>query len=355
MTTVMPRPFDQIKWGLESVSQALKQAEGQVTIPQDAARVFENFQRSFEPGTNQMREAMAQEIRWMSDGRTFPWSVEPGRTQAPKYDATERYHLRIASDLQGLYRSFAGVLDRADNDRNLNYGESQRLGQLVEALKTGVETLIDGVDNMREAKNNARPSYEIYETVKNAVNEIHNDTQGGPFGTLVKFGEREAQSFLDVMRYQVTNYEKQQEVVELLYDTAASPYGNMVLDQAAAEVFKNAWGHLGLDWAAAVDVAKEDHPIVALYAVAINSEIENGANNVRALESMLRAGEAAYSELGVSFVRNGPVALEGEVMPAASLALAGPAHRGERNQQVAELGKALDSLRAYIAELKAQG
>lgn len=352
MTTVMPRPFDTIKWGLQSVDRALKQSDGQTTIPREALDVFKNFQQEFGASRNSMREAMAQEIRWMNDGRVFPGSIEPARV--PKYDDAEKYHLAIAGQLQTAYRRFAEVLNRADNNRNLSYDESQQLSGMMIGLKAGIETLVDGVDNLRESKWNNKPAWDLFNTIKNQVNDSSNDTRFGPFGMLTKFGKDEAKSFLDYLGFQVTDWEKKQEVVTLLLDTAASPYGNLVLNKAAADVIKEQWGHLeGIDWAKVVDAFKDEHPIVALYAVAIDREINNPNASVRDLEAMLRAGEAAHAELGVSFATTGPVALAGAELPEGSAALAGRAHRGERGERVQLLGEALEKLREHIAALRA--
>jgi hypothetical protein len=349
----MPRPFDTIKWGLDSVKEALKQSEGQVTIPREAMDVFKNFQRSF-AGTNAMREAMATEIRWMNDGRTFPWSVEPANTTRIKYDDAERYHLSIASTLNQKYRQFAEVLNRADNDRKLSYEESQKLSGIMIGLQAGLETLIDGVENLRESKNNNKPAYEIFNNIKNQVNDTSNDTRFGPFGMLVKFGKDEAQSFLDFLQYQVTDWGKKQEVIEMLYDTASSPYGNLVLDRAAVDTIKGQWGHLTLDWDKAVDAYKDEHPIVALYAVRIDNEIASGTMDVRGLESMLRTATAAREELATDFVTRGPVALANEALPAESATLAGRSHRGERAQRVQDLDAAIVRLQAHIEAMKAR-
>lgn len=359
MTTVMPRPFELINWGLQSLSRSIENAQGDVRISRDDLAVFKDFEKSFkETGPNgrvrnQMREAMAQEIRWLHDGRTFPWA--PGSSEPSfKYDATETRHLRWAATLQNDYRAIASVLGRADNDLVLSHDEAQNLKALIDGIQVSIKTLVGGVENMREAKNNARPAYEILQTVKNIVNDTSNDVRGGPFGLWTKFTENEAQAFVDTLKWQVTDYNKMKEVVETLFDTAASPYGDIVLTSAAADVFARNYGFEGLDWEKTKNVVKEEHPIVALYAVAIDSEIANGNTNVRDLEVMLNAGRAAVSELGASFATRGPQTLSGEAMPALTAEFTGRENRGRRGELVANLSAANDRLSAYIDQLKAR-
>jgi hypothetical protein len=350
----MPRPFDSIKWGLQSVGDALNQAEGQGRIPQQAKDIIKGFTSDFTVGRNHMKEAMATEIRWMNDGRTFPWSVEQPST--PKYDRTERAHLRLASTIQSDYRAFAEALSAAGRNQNHSYEETARLKDMLIGLQASVETLIDGVDNIRESKNNNKPAYEIFNNIKNQVNDVSNDTRFGPFGMLVKFGKDEAQSFVDFLNFQVTDFAKKQEVIEMLFDTASSPYGNLVLNQAAADVISGQWGHLGLDWSKAVDAFKEEHPIVALYAVRIDSEIASGSGTVREMEALLRTATAARAELSNEFVTRGPVALGGASLANApeSASLTGRANRGERAQRVQDLDGAIVRLQAHIEAMKAQ-
>jgi hypothetical protein len=347
----MPRPFETIKWGLESVDRALKQSEGQTTIPREALDVFKNFQREFGASRNSMREAMAQEIRWLNDGRVFPWSIEPARPQIPKYDEAEKYHLRIAGSLQSNYRAFAEVLNRADNDRTLSYDESQKLRDMMIGLKAGIETLVDGVENLRESKWNNKHAYELFDTIKNQVNDSGNDRPFGPFGTLVKFGADEAKRFVDYLNFQVTDWEKKKEVLTTAYDTAASEFGNLVLDRAGADVLKQAAENLGiqdLDWSKAINAFKNEHPIVALYAVAIDDAMANGASRGE-LEVMLRTGRAALSELRNEFITRGPRTVDSDVAPgAATMALAGPSHRAERATVAADLERAVGDLARHL-------
>jgi hypothetical protein len=351
MTTVMPRPFQSIGWTIEGVQRAVANSTGKAKIDENDAQTFKYFHDGVR--TQTMTNAMAREIAWLN-GATFPWAIEPNHDLAKPRTPDEQVLMNFARSLQSTYRGFDKVLTAAKANSNISHTESQRLNDILEGLKVGVGTLEAGIEKLRENRENNRPAGEIFETIKNAVNVPGNDTRFGPFGMLVKFGAEEASQFLDTLNYRVGDYDKKKEVIELLFDTASSPYGNLVLDRAAANKMKEAWDHLGLDWGKAVDAYKEEHPIVALYAVAIDTEINNGNTNVRELESMLRAGEAAYSELGVGFVRSGPVAAEGAVMPAASAALSGPSHRAERNEHVRALGTSLDALRARIAELKAQ-
>lgn len=342
-----------IGWTIDGLKSAVSESVGQARIPQNAADTFKYFQESFQRGGESMTKAMAREIAWLN-GATFPWAVEPDNNIAKPRDDAEKVLMSFARTLQTKYRELNSVLGGAKANSNISYNEGERLNSLIEALKVGVETLKDSLTNISENRANNRPAYETFEVIKNQVNVPGNDKQFGPFGMLVKFGAQEASSFLDTLNFTVSDWNKKQEVIELLFDTASSPYGNLVLDAGAAAKMKEAWGHLDLDWSKAIDAFKDEHPIVALYAVAIESEINNGNTNVRELESMLRAGEAAYNELGVSFVRNGPVALAGAEMPAASAALAGPSARADRNEHVRSLGQSLDALRARIAELKAQ-
>ncbi len=358
MTSIMPNPLQSVRWQLDGLERAVSNAADQPQIPQEAADTFKYFAESFKRGGENMRNAMAREIAFMN-GRTFPWALDADPTAAKPKDGAEKWLLTCATRLQTDYRNFAKSLDRFRADGNMSGEEAEKLTTLLQALEVGVATLQDGVKNLGDSRRHNRPAEEIFQVMKNSVNDPANDTQRGPFGLLTKFGANEAQSFIDRLGFEVGDkWEKAKEVVELLYDTAASPYGDLVLTEAAAKKFQEQLGHYApdLDWSKAINAYKEEHPIVALYAVAIDTTLNDPARsgNVRELEAMLRAGEAAHSELSVAFVRNGPVvssAPSSNGAITASLAAAGMT-RAARAQHVDDLGDALGRLRARIAELR---
>ena len=312
MTTVMPRPFDLLQWAVNSAERAIVQAEGQSSIPEEAKGAIDNFVQEFKPGA--MRDAMATEIRWMKDGRTFPGPI--GGSQPVKYDEEEKFYLDISTRLQRTYSKFASALKSMSVDGVHDYQETERLKELTRTLKSGLDTLTAAVQELRESKTNNKPAYEIFNMIKNQVNEQANDTAFGPFGMLHKFGKDEAENFLEVLNYTVTDWDKKQEVVQTLFDTASSPYGNLVLNRAAADAFAAAYPIEGVDWSKAVDAFKDEHPIVALYAVVIDREMNNPNASVRDLEVLMNSGTAALSELRNEFITRGPRTVGGAEMPA---------------------------------------
>lgn len=348
MTTVMPHPLQSLRWTIDGLDKAIQKSVGQPQIGQDEAQEIKYFKEGF--SKTAITKAMEREISWLQ-GSTFPWAVD-GSTAKPK-DASEKLLLSMAKAVQSSYNQVNDVLISATRNKSISFDEGTRLDNLLEAMKVGLETLTDSLQNLSENRANNRPAHEIFEVIKNGTNVAGNDTRFGPFGMLIKFNKAEAEDFLQTLNFQVQDWEKKKEVIELAYDTASSPYGNLVLDRQAADAFKSAAEGLGidLDWSKAVNAYKEEHPIVALYAVRINDEISSGSTDVRALESMLRAGEAAYNELGVGFVRNGiqplaGVALSGDNLTASTLS------RSARNEHVRELGASLEALRAHIATLR---
>jgi hypothetical protein len=341
----MPRPFDQISWGLNSVQRAIAQSTGQAQIPAEALAVFKEFDQAFSGGRS-FSKAMEQEIRWMKDGRSFPWSVGGSRPPAAiQLDRQDKDNIKLAGVFQKTYTDFRALLDKADNDKTLSYQETQDLGDLLKALLSGVKTCVSATEHMREENNNARPTYEILQTIKNQVNEISNDVKIGTFRTFVKFGKAEAESFIKQMEWQVTNWDKRNEVIESLFDIAVSPYGNLILDRGAAEVFKSSSYAGDLKWDTAINHYKDEHPIVALYAVAIDTAMRDGASDAE-LRSMLNAGNAAVTELRASFV-NGSV-FRGMTTLSADATRVRALSAGAREVEVQKLEAALKKLATHL-------
>ena len=348
MTTIMPHPLQSLKWTIEGLDKAVQNSVGKAKIEGSDADTIKYFKEGF--NRKDITQAMEREISWLN-GATFPWAVDSGADITKPRDESEKLLLSFAKTLQTKYNQVNDVLISSTRNKTISFAEGSRLDRLMEAMKVGLETLSDSLQNLSENRANNRPAHEIFEVIKNGVNVPGNDKQFGPFGMLVKFGSAEAKDFLQTLNFQVQDYDKRKEVIELLFDTASSPYGNLVLDRQASEAFKAEYDHLGLDWSKAVDAYKEEHPIVALYAVRINDEIASGSTDVRSLEAMLRAGEAAHAELSVGFVRNGPVALAGVTLSGDN-AVAASMSRRERAQHVDDLGQSLAQLRARIAELR---
>jgi hypothetical protein len=389
MTSIMPFPkkvtLDDAFKPLGELQSAVKATESKPKI-NEGHDLFAKFHSALDTGSS-FTDAVMSLIR-EQDGTYYPFAVggdfaattpESARSLPvassgggaasiiPPWMPTTRNEAKEQFD--NLLYNMAGQLDQglrdlqsqvlnATKDNKLSGDEASSINAFITyagSAKNVLGSMFEERAKLGGPFDKLQP-WQVYENIIGKVNSRGNDLRGGPFGTWTKLGVGEAKDFIETLQGSNLPAAKQKAVLEEVFNTASSAFGNLVLDAKAVDQFKtfaeNDLGLTGLDWNSAINVAKEDHPIVALYAVSIRDAMNASEPNVRELETMLRAGNAALRELSVDFVRNGPRTLGNAEMPAASLAFAGPSALPARAQNVSDLSKALKDLEAMVKELK---
>jgi hypothetical protein len=330
-----------------------KKAEASLKVFTDAVSQPEFFRPSF---AKAVRDTIAEQ-----DGRYYPWAL--GTTDAlirrreTSKNVFDRAHqlAERAPQIDREVTRLKGILDAHMANKNLSETEIDILKTVLSALQSSATVIDTALTERAKLTNNkweTKDAWEIVDTLKTKVNMRYNDIQGGPFGLWIKFDKREAEAFAQEFKRLNLPYEKGTEVLQQIFDEAKSEWGNLVLGKGAVEPFKALSETIGLqlDWDSAINQSKNDHPIVALYAVAIREEMEKGDQaDIRKLNVMLRAGRAAVEELGVDFIRTGPTTLGGAAMPALSATFAGADAHAMRVAHVEDLNGQLGKLEQFLA------
>lgn len=387
MTSIMPYPksvtLDQAFKPLLELQKAVDQSAGKDKIPGGARDAFADFHTLLDRGAS-FSEAVSSLIRDQDGGPYYPMPLtmdakprgvgpsgsgvgDPQNLMPPPWlppmpNEAKNYFdqvlFNMAYTLDEGMRNLEQQVLQATKDNKLDAGEANNIRAFIKSSELVKKNLAEMVQDRAKLGGgfDAMEPWQIYDKLLSQVNKKSNDITGGPFGSWYKFQVGEAKAFVTELQNAQVSPDKAREVLRELFYAAESKYGNMVLDKAASEVLmyyaKDVGGLEDLDWKKTINVKKEEHPIVALYAVSIRDAIDN-ESEPRRLNHMLRAAEAAHNDLSADFVRHGPRTLGGAALSASSAtaSFAGASAVGNRANAVNELGAAIQELRARIGEL----
>lgn len=386
MTSIAPFPnrvtIDQALEPLKDLKDGVKAAQGKTFVPQNAQGKLDAFHDQVHEFGGKFEAAVRYAID-EQDGRTFPWAVGgsflepaiepafepfpgPGPIMPPRFPTktAARAEFDSINDLVGIARSvdkkmveIKQALTQATQTRGIDSKEADHLRTLSTAVgswATILTTMVEARAELGKKETDQRPTFQIFNQFKAEVNKERNDApRSDGFGLWTKFDVHEARDFIDKVKHGNLDTPKAQDVMRYLYDVASSEFGDLVLTQGAADALANRAQELGIggmDWNKAVNVIKNEHPIVALYAVALDDAINNGAS-ARELEVMVNAGEAAINDLSRDFMRAGPITARAATAGAVPQSFMGTSNVRARANQINELNQALVRAREHLAAL----